>query len=154
MLQVVPVFVAVLVWLIRVLIIGTFSSAGDHLFNLNITHDSVPAPQANTHLQPRSQTQSPRLAEGAQTIAASRAANYRSASSSVTKSGGRSTVANATMEMQANDPGLDHPMDHPNNRPERRYVPISNDGQLGNRYSNNSRNNSGERSNTQPMGRP
>lgn len=33
--QVVPVFVAVMVWLIRILIIGSFSLAGDRLFNLN-----------------------------------------------------------------------------------------------------------------------
>lgn len=33
LLKVVPVFVAVMVWLIRVLIIGTFSIAGDHLFS-------------------------------------------------------------------------------------------------------------------------
>jgi hypothetical protein len=32
LLQVVPVFVAIMVWLIRVLIIGTFSVAGDRLF--------------------------------------------------------------------------------------------------------------------------
>ena len=32
LLKVVPVFVAVMVWLIRVLIIGTFSVAGDHMF--------------------------------------------------------------------------------------------------------------------------
>ena len=31
--RVVPVFVAVMVWLIRVLIIGTFSMAGEHLFS-------------------------------------------------------------------------------------------------------------------------
>jgi hypothetical protein len=33
MLKVVPIFVAVMVWLIRVLIIGTFSVAGDRLFS-------------------------------------------------------------------------------------------------------------------------
>ncbi len=33
LLQIVPIFVAVLVWLIRVLIIGTFSVAGDRLFS-------------------------------------------------------------------------------------------------------------------------
>ena len=33
LLRVVPIFVAVLVWLIRVLIIGTFSVAGDRLFS-------------------------------------------------------------------------------------------------------------------------
>ena len=34
LLRVVPIFVAVMVWLIRVLIIGTFSLAGDRLFTL------------------------------------------------------------------------------------------------------------------------
>jgi len=34
LLRVVPIFVAVMVWLIRVLIIGTFSVAGDRLFSL------------------------------------------------------------------------------------------------------------------------
>lgn len=33
LLQIVPIFVAVMVWLIRVLIIGTFSVAGDRLFS-------------------------------------------------------------------------------------------------------------------------
>jgi hypothetical protein len=35
LLKVVPIFVAVMVWLIRVLIIGTFSVAGDNLFGSN-----------------------------------------------------------------------------------------------------------------------
>jgi len=34
LLRIVPVFVAILVWLIRVLIIGTFSVAGDRLFSI------------------------------------------------------------------------------------------------------------------------
>jgi len=34
MTKVVPIFVAVMVWLIRVLIIGTFSVAGENLFSL------------------------------------------------------------------------------------------------------------------------
>jgi hypothetical protein len=33
LLRVVPIFVAILVWLIRILIIGTFSTAGDRLFS-------------------------------------------------------------------------------------------------------------------------
>ncbi len=41
MLRVAPVFVAVLVWLIRVLIIGTFSVAGDRLFNQTSERTSV-----------------------------------------------------------------------------------------------------------------
>jgi hypothetical protein len=35
MLRVAPIFVAVMVWLIRVLIIGTFSAAGDRLFSMD-----------------------------------------------------------------------------------------------------------------------
>jgi hypothetical protein len=41
LLRVVPIFVALLVWLIRVLIIGTFSVAGDHLF----TQDDARVPR-------------------------------------------------------------------------------------------------------------
>jgi hypothetical protein len=36
--KVVPVFVAIMVWLIRVLIIGTFSLAGERLFSMGDTH--------------------------------------------------------------------------------------------------------------------
>jgi hypothetical protein len=56
--QVVPVFVAVMVWMIRVLVIGTFSIAGENLFS--VAHDrpaSRPAvrPLASTmHLPPAS----------------------------------------------------------------------------------------------------
>ena len=42
LLKVVPVFVAVMVWLIRVLIIGTFSVAGDRLFHLSATNATRP----------------------------------------------------------------------------------------------------------------
>lgn len=45
LLRVVPIFVAVLVWLIRVLIIGTFSVAGERLFS-----------QEDQHLQARART--------------------------------------------------------------------------------------------------
>ncbi len=38
LLRIVPIFVAVLVWLIRVLIIGTFSVAGDRLFSQGEQH--------------------------------------------------------------------------------------------------------------------
>lgn len=43
LLRAVPVFVAVLVWLIRVLIIGTFSVAGDRLFSQDEQKIYVPA---------------------------------------------------------------------------------------------------------------
>ncbi len=45
MTKVVPVFVAVMVWLIRVLIIGTFSVAGENLFSLA---DERPRPRQHT----------------------------------------------------------------------------------------------------------
>jgi hypothetical protein len=54
MLRIVPVFVAVMVWLIRVLIIGTFSLAGDRLF---------------TQSEQRNRIQSPRLARGGEVVA-------------------------------------------------------------------------------------
>ena len=43
LLKAVPVFVAVMVWLIRVLIIGTFSVAGDRLFHLSTASAARPA---------------------------------------------------------------------------------------------------------------
>jgi hypothetical protein len=49
LLKVVPIFVAVMVWLIRVLIIGTFALAGDRLFT-----------QAENRVQPRRRVQSQR----------------------------------------------------------------------------------------------
>jgi hypothetical protein len=47
MTKVVPVFVAVMVWLIRVLIIGTFSVAGENLFSLADNR-----PRSQRHQQP------------------------------------------------------------------------------------------------------
>lgn len=49
LLRVVPIFVAVLVWLIRVLIIGTFSVAGDRLFSMG---ERRPAGQSLLYSQP------------------------------------------------------------------------------------------------------
>ena len=44
----IPVFVAVTVWLIRVLIIGTFSLAGENIFSVD-----TPRPSRASHSQPR-----------------------------------------------------------------------------------------------------
>jgi len=51
LLRAVPIFVAVMVWLIRVLIIGTFSVAGNRLFSLadKRTYSRVQRPAANVH---------------------------------------------------------------------------------------------------------
>jgi len=50
LLQFVPLFVAVMVMVIRVLIIGTFSTAGNHLFGINNTRPGV---ATNSMGQPR-----------------------------------------------------------------------------------------------------
>lgn len=56
--KVVPIFVAIMVWLIRVLIIGTFSMAGDRLFSTASTFaNSRPAQPVNNYT-PRSVTES------------------------------------------------------------------------------------------------
>jgi hypothetical protein len=57
--KVVPVFVAVMVWLIRVLIIGTFSVAGERLFSQVDTRDNQSA-RPRPVLQPASQLNSNR----------------------------------------------------------------------------------------------
>ena len=48
MTKVVPIFVAVMVWLIRVLIIGTFSIAGDRLFSQDTRKKSYAKKKTNT----------------------------------------------------------------------------------------------------------
>ena len=57
LIKVVPIFVAIMVWLIRVLIIGTFSIAGERLFSsvdYRIRSSARPAPQsAASSLRPR-----------------------------------------------------------------------------------------------------
>lgn len=53
MVNVVPVFVAVMVWLIRILIIGTFSMAGERLFSMDL---------AKLHRQPTARYETPRPA--------------------------------------------------------------------------------------------
>ena len=52
--KVVPVFVALMVWLIRVLIIGTFSMAGDRLFSLAEDRPSMLGNAMRTHTMPQS----------------------------------------------------------------------------------------------------
>lgn len=58
LLKVVPVFVAIIVWLIRVLIIGTFSVAGERLFS----QDDQPIKRRSTSAPRRTKTNYPRTA--------------------------------------------------------------------------------------------
>lgn len=55
MTKVVPIFVAAMVWLIRVLIIGTFSLAGDRLFTTDAQHGytNQPRPASSSYQQSR-----------------------------------------------------------------------------------------------------
>ena len=59
MIKVIPVFVAVMVWLIRVLIIGTFSVAGERLFSQDTrknVYSNSRITTHNTHRQPANRT--------------------------------------------------------------------------------------------------
>ena len=61
--KVVPIFVAAMVWLVRLLLIGTFSLAGDRLFTTAQSHQSQnqyqqPRPTYNNNPQPRPAYQS------------------------------------------------------------------------------------------------
>ena len=58
--KVVPIFVAVMVWLVRLLIIGTFSLAGDRLFTTAGQHQSQYKPQYQSQQTQRSYSQQPR----------------------------------------------------------------------------------------------
>jgi hypothetical protein len=76
MVKVVPVIVAVMVWLIRVLIIGTFSLAGDRLF----TTDRAAAQRNNSMVRPSQQSNPQPVLRPASQIsrpATSNAAAYR-----------------------------------------------------------------------------
>jgi hypothetical protein len=101
LLRVVPIFVAVLVWLIRVLIIGTFSIAGDRLFS-QAERDIV---RSNGYRTNRSLTNQPARVQ--------------------------TQARNASPSMPAgNLPGRSsytpiHPQDQPYTRPEPTYHPVN-----------------------------
>jgi len=56
----VPVFVAIMVWLIRVLIIGTFSMAGERLFSMDTRPRQRSYSQTTSYSSPRPSTSMPR----------------------------------------------------------------------------------------------
>ena len=55
MTKAIPIFVAVMVWLVRVLVIGTFSMAGERLFNMDAVHGENRSP-AKQKRRPATQT--------------------------------------------------------------------------------------------------
>ena len=72
LLRVVPIFVAIMVWLIRVLIIGTFSIAGEKLFVSSSTRTVTPRPR-RAAVRSREAEQIPTAARSAMTQAATSA---------------------------------------------------------------------------------
>jgi hypothetical protein len=74
LLRVVPIFVAIMVWLIRVLIIGTFSVAGERLFAQSSTRLSAPV---NRNRSVRA-SNNERLPAAARSSIASASAGHRS----------------------------------------------------------------------------
>jgi hypothetical protein len=58
--NIVPVFVAIMVWVIRILIIGTFSTAGERLFTADTVSKPAQAPKRVTSPQSRTPYPQPR----------------------------------------------------------------------------------------------
>lgn len=110
MLRVVPIFVAVLVWLIRVLIIGTFSVAGDRLFGVEV--EQVFSPVTRPQPAPRAFT----------SAVPPRAPALRAASGSVMRS--------------ASKPASSQPEIFAGNRPEPTYHSLSANSGNGNHSGN------------------
>lgn len=66
LLNTVPIFVAVLVWLTRILFIGAFTVAGEHIFDFNHAREGRPAAALSS--QPRPQLQPQRAQPASQII--------------------------------------------------------------------------------------
>jgi hypothetical protein len=108
LIRVVPIFVAILVWLIRVLIIGTFSVAGDRLFS-----------QADQRVTQSGYSRSPRATVVQPTSIPSTARNAASAIPQNSSSSRSSFRPNP-------------PTEQVYTRPEPTYHPVSMDAQAGN----------------------
>lgn len=120
LLRVVPIFVAVMVWLIRVLIIGTFSIAGDRLFSQSYKRmgngQVIPAGARPVAARPLSSSRP--STTGTQTPTASRSAPVASPSFHSNR-GSRTQQQSPTPE-----PGYARPQEG-FTRPEPTYHPVS-----------------------------
>jgi hypothetical protein len=121
LLRVVPIFVAIMVWLIRVLIIGTFSIAGERLFSQASRRvgegpliSSNPRPAARPLAGPRPGTTAPSLPAARPLPAASPASSFRP---------GRASRSLGTQN--AADSGYARPQELGPSRPEPTYHPVS-----------------------------
>ena len=115
LLRAVPIFVALLVWLIRVLIIGTFSAAGDRLFNLAETEVSRQPSRQVARPQPRA---AQRPVSPAPAPAAARSLNQRPAPMRTENS--RSTPSQRAVQRPAS---LSRPLNAPQSRTFQRNPP-------------------------------
>jgi hypothetical protein len=122
LLRVVPIFVAIMVWLIRVLIIGTFSIAGERLFSQasrrageNLAIASNPRVAASRPLAgSRPGTTAPSLPAARPLPAASPASSFRS-----------SRTSRSLGTQNAADSGYARPQESGPSRPEPTYHPVS-----------------------------
>jgi uncharacterized membrane protein len=112
LLQVVPVFVAIMVWLIRVLIIGTFAATGDRLFGYQR--------KASGYLErPRAQTWQPKTQAQSARSLASRPVNYNQpASSRHSEISARPAMTQRPVQSTVNAIYNPAPRTPPNNSPE------------------------------------
>jgi hypothetical protein len=78
LLKVVPIFVAIMVWLIRVLIIGSFSVAGERLFSQGVKERTVSRRGLPTYQHEPSRTAYPPLTRPAPTPLPSTTGSFRS----------------------------------------------------------------------------
>lgn len=112
LIKIVPIFVAILVWLIRILIIGTFSVAGDRLFSQS----------------------DQRVTQGGYTRAPRPAVVQTNAIPGTTRNAAPGIPQNSTANRSNFRPAVQSEQAY--NRPEPTYHPVSMDAQAGN---NNSR---------------
>ncbi len=143
MLRVVPIFVAVMVWVIRVLIIGTFSVAGDRLFSVSSTR---------AHSGPRFMTN--RSTASMNRGTASRPPINRPSAQPISSAGMPAAPAfkpspkpgSGMTEQNYNRPDSGHNRPETNhNRPEPTYHPLSMSGRSNNNTNNNGNGNSNNR---------
>ncbi|HSO27446.1 MAG TPA: hypothetical protein VLS48_05210 [Anaerolineales bacterium] len=129
LLRVVPIFVAVLVWLIRVLIIGTFSVAGDRLFS-QADYPVVVAGRARMPAPARrSAPASPSLpapsASFSRSLGGSRAAAPVEASNSVRSTSSTTPPPRSKFKPAPKQPASANETGGPFSRPEPTYEPLA-----------------------------
>jgi len=132
LLRVVPIFVAILVWLIRVLIIGSFSVAGDRLFSQATVRPSTAGMERSERFPARSLNNNSRpISRPAQTRSTPVAASSAAPRPASRPNGQGQSEAGYTREPRERESGY--------TRPEPTYHPASMDSPNGEGRSNTRR---------------